>query len=324
MTHLTYLQAAVVGLVQGVSELFPVSSLGHAVLIPAVIGGQWAQNLNVAAESSPYLAFIVGLHVATAAALLIYFREDWVRIIRGLGASIRYREVYTADERLAWMIVLGTIPVGIAGLALQKTFQTVFGQPKVAAVFLTINGLILIAGERFRRHSSREADEETARQREFAELAVGRHSAGARADRQREHTAVAMSDGRLASLSYPQALLIGSAQILALIAGISRDGVAMVAGMTRGLSREDAGRFAFLLATPAILAAGVLKLPELIGTAGAGIGGQILVGSLLAGLGAYFSVRFLVKYLRTRTLTPFGIYCIVAGLGSLAYLTLIQ
>ena len=324
MTHLTYLQAAVVGLVQGVSELFPISSLGHAVLIPAVIGGQWAQNLNVAAESSPYLAFIVGLHVATAAALLIYFWQDWVRIIRGLGTSIRYREVYTADERLAWMIVLGTIPVGIAGLALQKTFQTVFGQPKVAAVFLTINGLILIAGERFRRHSSREADEETARQREFAELAVGRHSAGARADRQREHTAVAMSDGRLASLSYPQALLIGSAQILALIAGISRDGVAIVAGMTRGLSREDAGRFAFLLATPAILAAGVLKLPELFGTAGAGIGGQILVGSLLAGLGAYFSVRFLVRYLRTRTLTPFGVYCIVAGLGSLAYLTLIK
>jgi undecaprenyl-diphosphatase len=324
MTHLTYLQAAVVGLVQGVSELFPISSLGHAVLIPAVIGGQWAQNLNVAAESSPYLAFIVGLHVATAAALLIYFWQDWVRIIRGLGTSIRYREVYTADERLAWMIVLGTIPVGIAGLALQKTFQTVFGQPKVAAVFLTINGLILIAGERFRRHSSREADEETARQREFAELAVGRHSAGARADREREHTAVAMSDGRLAGLSYPQALLIGSAQILALIAGISRDGVAMVAGMTRGLSREDAGRFAFLLATPAILAAGVLKLPELFGTAGAGIGGQILVGSLLAGLGAYFSVRFLVRYLRTRTLTPFGVYCIVAGLGSLAYLTLIK
>ena len=324
MTHLTYLQAAVVGLVQGVSELFPISSLGHAVLIPAVIGGPWAQNLNVAAESSPYLAFIVGLHVATAAALLIYFWQDWVRIIRGLGTSIRYREVYTADERLAWMIVLGTIPVGIAGLALQKTFQTVFGQPKVAAVFLTINGLILIAGERFRRRSSREADEETARQREFAELAVGRHSAGARADRQREHTAVAMSDGRLASLSYPQALFIGSAQILALIAGISRDGVAMVAGMTRGLSREDAGRFAFLLATPAILAAGVLKLPELFGTAGAGIGGQILVGSLLAGLGAYFSVRFLVRYLRTRTLTPFGVYCIVAGLGSLAYLTLIK
>lgn len=322
MTDLTYLQAAVIGLAQGVSELFPVSSLGHAVLIPAVIGGQWAQNLNVAAASSPYLAFIVGLHVATAAGLLIYFRRDWVRIIRGLITSIQYREVYTADERLAWMIVLGTIPVGIAGLALQKTFQTVFGQPKLAAVFLTINGLILIAGERFRRHASLEADQESMRQREYAELAAGRHSGGARAERQREHAAVTMSDGRLASLSYPQAMLIGSAQCLALIAGISRDGVTMVAGMRRGLSREDAGRFAFLLATPAILAAGVLKLPELFGSAGAGIGGQVLIGSLLAGLGAYFSVRFLVKYLQTRTLTPFGVYCIVAGLGSLAYLTL--
>ncbi len=325
MTHLTYLQAAVVGLVQGVSELFPVSSLGHAVLIPAVIGGQWAQNLNIAAASSPYLAFIVGLHVATAAALLIYFWRDWVRIIGGLRTSIRYREVYTADERLAWMIVLGTIPVGIAGLALQKTFQTVFGRPEIAAVFLTINSIILIAGS---------ASGGTPPARPTRRPCVSGntpswppragHSAGARADRQREHAAVAMSDGRLASLSYPQAVLIGSAQALALIAGISRDGVTMVAGMTRGLSREDAGRFAFLLATPAILAAGVLKLPELFGTAGAGIGGQIVVGSLMAGLGAYMSVRFLVRYLRTRTLTPFGIYCIVAGLGSLAYLTLVK
>ncbi len=325
MTHLTYLQAAVVGLIQGVSELFPVSSLGHAVLIPAVIGGQWAANLNIAASSSPYLAFIVGLHVATAAALLIYFWRDWVRIVRGLVSSIRYREVYTADETLAWMIILATIPVGIAGVALQKTFQAVFGQPRIAAAFLVVNGVILIAGERFRRPSSREADDETARQREYAEMAaVGRHSAGPRAERQREQVAVAMSDGRLASLSYPQAMLIGSAQVLALMAGISRDGVAIVAGMFRGLSREDAGRFAFLLATPAILAAGLLKLPELFGPLGAGIHGQILLGSVLAGVGAYLSVRFLVKYLRTRTLTPFGVYCIVAGLACLAYLSLIK
>jgi undecaprenyl-diphosphatase len=323
MTHLTYLQAAVVGLVQGVSELFPVSSLGHGVLIPALIGGQWAANLNIAASSSPYLAFIVGLHVATAAALLIYFWRDWVRIFRGLVSSIRYREVYTADEKLAWMIILATIPVGIAGLALQKTFQTVFGQPRIAAAFLAVNGVILIAGERFRRQSSREADDETARQREYAEMAaVGRHSAGPRAERQSEQVAVAMSDGRLASLSYPQAMLIGSAQVLALMAGISRDGVAIVAGMFRGLSREDAGRFAFLLATPAILAAGLLKLPELFGPLGAGIHGQILLGSVLAGVGAYLSVRFLVKYLRTRTLTPFGVYCIMAGLACLAYLSL--
>ena len=325
MTHLTYLQAAVIGLVQGVSELFPVSSLGHGVLIPALLGGQWAANLSVAATSSPYLAFIVGLHVATAAALLIFFWRDWVRILGGLATSIRYREIYTADEKLAWMIVLATIPVGLAGLALQKTFQTVFGQPRLAAVFLTVNGVILIAGEHFRRRSSLEADEETARQREYAGLAaVGRHSTGPRADRQREQTAVAMSDGRLASLSYPQAVLVGSTQILALVAGLSRDGVTMVAGMRRGLSREDAARFAFLLATPAILAAGLLKLPELFGPLGAGIGGQVLLGSLLAGVGAYLSVRFLVRYLRTRTLTPFGVYCIVAGLAALAYLTLIK
>jgi undecaprenyl-diphosphatase len=325
MTHLTYLQAAVVGLVQGVTELFPVSSLGHGVLIPALLGGQWATNLNLAATDSPYLAFIVGLHVATAAALLVYFWRDWVRIIGGLFTSIRYREVATADEKLAWMIVLGTIPVGIAGVALQKTFQTVFGQPRYAAVFLALNGVILIAGERFRRRSSLDADDDAAWEREKAELVVvGRHSAGARGQRQRERAVVATADRRLAGLSYPHAVLIGSAQILALLAGISRDGVTMVAGMVRGLSREDAARFAFLLATPAILAAGVLKLPELFGPLGKGIHGQILLGSILAGAGAYLSVRFLVRYLRTRTLTPFGVYCLVAGLASLAYLSLIK
>lgn len=348
MTHLTYLQAAVVGLVQGVTELFPVSSLGHGVLIPALLGGQWATNLNLAAADSPYLAFIVGLHVATAAALIAYFWRDWVRILGGLFTSIRYREAATADERLAWMIVLGTIPVGIAGVALQKTFQTVFGQPRYAAAFLALNGVILIAGERFRRRASLDADDEIAAEREYAREAVwdraryahsgtgrhpgeaiyyrseARHSSGRRALRAEEMDDAAESDRRLTGLSYPHAALIGSAQVLALLAGISRDGVTMVAGMARGLSREDAARFAFLLATPAILAAGVLKLPELFGPLGRGIHGQILLGSILAGAGAYLSVRFLVRYLRTRTLTPFGIYCLVAGLAGLAYLTLVK
>ena len=123
-------------------------------------------------------------------------------------------------------------------------------------------------------------------------------------------------------MGYPQALVIGSAQMLALLAGISRDGVAMVAGMARGLSREDAARFAFLLATPVILAAGVLKVPDLAGPLGAGIRGQILFGSVLSGVGAYLSVRFLLRYLRTRTLTPFGVYCLIVGLASVAFLTL--
>ena len=326
MSHLTFLEAAVVGLVQGVSEMFPISSLGHNVLIPALVGGSWARDLNVSATESPYLAFIVGLHVATAIALLVYFWRDWVRIVRGFITSIRNREIYTADQKLAWMIVLATIPVGIAGLAFEHAFRVIFGQPKYAAAFLIVNGLILIGGERFRRRSSVAADVASAREREHAELvAVGRHSTSdGRAERQREQAAVEVSDRRLATLPFRPAILIGAAQILALLAGISRDGVTMVAGMARGLSREDAARFAFLLATPVILAAGALKIPDLFGPLGNGIHGQIVLASVLSGVGAYLSVRFLVRYLRTRTLTPFGIYCLIAGVGSLAYLTLVK
>src|SRR5450755_3750607 len=148
MTHLTYLEAAVVGLIQGVSELFPVSSLGHNVLIPALIGGSWASDLNVAKASSPYLAFIVGMHVATAIALLIYFWRDWIRIIGGFFSSIRHRQVQTRDQRLA------TIPVGLVGVVADKPFREVFGKPIVAGVFLIINGVILYCGERFRPQSS--------------------------------------------------------------------------------------------------------------------------------------------------------------------------
>ena len=171
MTHLTYLEAAVVGLVQGVSELFPVSSLGHNVLIPALVGGSWEADLNVSKAESPYLAFIVGLHVATALALLVYFRRDWVRIIGGFGSSIRERRVETADQRLAWMIVLATIPVGLVGLVAEHPFRVLFGKPIVAGVFLAVNGVILIAGERFRRPDSLEADERIAARRE-AELVM--------------------------------------------------------------------------------------------------------------------------------------------------------
>jgi undecaprenyl-diphosphatase len=324
---MTYLEAGFVGLIQGVSELFPVSSLGHNVLIPALVGGSWAKDLNVATPESPYLAYIVGLHVATALALIIYFWRDWVRIIRGLITSIRYREIYTVDQKLAWMLVLGTIPVGLAGLAFEKAFREIFGQAKWAAFFLIVNGVILVGTERFRRRSSLAADTVGTRQRENAELAaVGgrRHSSSAepRVERLREQAAAEVSDWRLATLPFPSAILIGAAQILGLLAGISRDGVTMCAGMWRGLSREDAARFAFLLATPVILAAGVLKVPDLFGPLGKGIHGQVLLGSILSGVGAYFSVRFLVRYLRTRTLTPFGIYCLIFGAAALAYLTL--
>ena len=155
MSHLTYLEAGVVGLIQGVTELFPVSSLGHNVLIPALVGGSWATDLNVAKPESPYLAFIVGMHVATAIALLIYFWRDWIRIIGGFFTSLAHWQgwhprVATRDETLAWMIILATIPVGLVGLVAEHTFRVLFGKPILAAIFLVVNGLILFCGERFR------------------------------------------------------------------------------------------------------------------------------------------------------------------------------
>ncbi len=336
LTHLTYLEAAVVGLVQGVSELFPVSSLGHAVLIPALIGGQWAADLNVAKAESPYLAFIVGLHVATAIALLVYFWKDWVRIVGGFASSVRDRRVETADQRLAWMIVLATIPVGLVGLVAEHTFRVIFGKPVVAGTFLAVNGVILIAGEKFRRRASLEADARVAAGRRAEPVTVGAGTAAPASSASPASPAPApaaaavvpaaavMADRRLSAMGYGRAIVIGSAQILALMAGISRDGVTMVAGMRRGLSREDAARFAFLLSTPVILAAGVLKIPDLFGPLGAGIRGQILLGSILSGLGAYAAIRFLVRYLRTRSLIPFGLYCLAAGVASVIYLGVVK
>ncbi len=338
MTHLTYLEAAVVGLVQGVSELFPVSSLGHNVLIPALVGGSWASDLSVAKANSPYLAFIVGMHVATAIALLIYFWRDWIRIIGGFFSSIRHREVQTRDQRMAWMIILATIPVGLVGVVADKPFREIFGKPIVAGVFLIVNGVILYCGERFRPRSSFRADQEIAAQRAEVLTPVpagarrpagpaapgmarqARHASGQQAARQEELVLAIQADDRLSRMGYLQALIIGASQIFALLAGISRDGITMVTGMSRGLSREDAARFAFLLATPVILAAGVLELPKLTGPEGHGIHGQILVGSILSGIGAYVSVRFLMRYFQTRTLTPFAIYCFVFGLLSVIYL----
>ncbi len=326
MSHITYLEASVVGLIQGVTELFPVSSLGHNVLLPALIGGSWATDLNVAAPESPYLAFIVGLHVATAIALLIYFWRDWVRIIGGFFSSIRHRRVETVDQKLAWMIILATIPVGLVGVVFEHEFRVLFAKPIRAAIFLVINGLILFAGEKLRTHRSLAADAEIATEEDLAERraagsGVAMHASGQRAVKQLEASRAVQADQRLTAVGYLQALVIGSSQILALLAGISRDGVVMVSGMFRGLSRQDAARFSFLLSTPVILAAGVLKLPDLTGPLGKGIHGQVIVGSVLSGVGAYLSVRFLMKYFQTRTLTPFAVYCVVVGLGSIIYLS---
>jgi undecaprenyl pyrophosphate phosphatase UppP len=471
MSHLTYLEAVVTGLVQGVTELFPVSSLGHNVLLPALIGGSWANALNVSAPKSPYLAFIVGLHVATAIAMIAYFWRDWVRIVRGFFSSLRTRSITTPDERLAWMIILATIPVGIVGAALQKVFINVFAKPDLAAVFLAVNGVILLISERMRRSrdaargaavpvpagpggrpvgapadgSGRRPDGWPAggpqpggprpggprpdgpgpegwqqqpwqqqwqgpdprygqddprygqngnsqypgnggqqppygqpqqpppgqprppqpgqpRQPQYGQPGqpgqppygqpgpppygpaqpppygreqFGRDPRGGQPGRGQQRPAgrpeqagggpdpALAADRRLSTMGYKRAVIIGAAQILALLPGISRDGIVTVAGMGRGLRREDAVRFSFLLSAPVILAAGALKAKDLTGPLSTGIHGPILVGSLIAGVGAYLSIRFLTKYFsEDRSLSPFGIYCLIAGIGSLAYLTL--
>jgi undecaprenyl-diphosphatase len=391
--HLTYLQAVVTGLVQGVTELFPVSSLGHNVLLPALIGGSWAKTLSVSAPGSPYLAFIVGLHVATAVAMIAFFWRDWLRIVRGFFSSIGQFRIATPDQRLAWMIILGTIPVGIVGVVLQKEVTNVLATPKLAAAFLAVNGVILLGSERMRRtREARRTGEAAAAPRPAfdrpaggpgygpaggppqgyqqqpqqqqwqgpdprygqddwqqpqngngngqyggrhaggdgqrgqygrdqygqgqdqygqapwgGQQPVGRHAdpagrSGATATEAETDPAVA-ADRRLSSITLGRAVIIGAAQILALCPGISRDGIVTVAGMGRGLRREDAVRFSFLLSAPVILAA--------------------IVGSLIALVGAYVSIRFLTKYFsEDKSLNPFGFYCIIAGLGSLAYLVL--
>jgi undecaprenyl-diphosphatase len=366
----TYLQAVVIALVQGVTELFPVSSLGHSVLIPAWIGGSWqtlvTQSSQQSSESSFYLAYIVALHCATALALMWFFRADWVRIIRGffrsLPATVRLSlehrrlrlSVADKDERLAWMIIFATIPVGLTGVALEHTFRTLFAKPGAAAVLLFVNGLILLGAEALRRSAVRRKQAGTAAAgredlafvpaaaqrtaaapppgaavppRETAapgypgdpgydhpgaqQSASHRRSAGGR--EVTDIDAAEQSDARLAGLSYADGIWIGATQILALLAGISRSGVTMAGGMWRGLGHEDAARFAFLLATPVILAAGVLKVPSLLGPAGAHIHGQVVVGVVVCGIAAYLSVRFLVRWFQTRTLTPFAIYCLAFG-----------
>jgi len=347
MSHLTYAEAGVIGILQGITELFPISSLGHAVLIPAIIGGSWAQDLNVSRAESPYLAFIVGLHVATAIAMIIYFWRDWVRIIKAFFASLghvispepgtqRFMPQGT-DQTLAWMIILATIPVGLAGVALEHTFRTIFSKPILTASFLFLNGFILLAGERARRrHADMEAQEiasdlQAITERQRAGVAAGgaggggRHSSGQRALKQQHASLAVEADRRIVRRTgWLGAVGLGASQILALLPGISRDGTVMVAGMFRGLSRQDAARFSFLLSAPVILAAGVLKIPDLTGPLSAGIKGPILFGSLLSGLGAYFALRFLVRYFSDpkRTLTPFAIYCLAAGLGSFIYLAI--
>jgi len=278
---ISYFQAAILGLIQGITELFPVSSLGHSVIIPKLLGWNIHQN-------DPYfLTFLVATHIATALVLLGFFWRDWWRILKGLGRSLRDREIGDTDARLAWLLVVGTIPAGILGLALESALRKIFASPQYAAVFLALNGVLLYGAELLRRRAP-QVDED--------------------------------DDTRIArTVSWRDSALVGGAQSLALIPGFSRSGMAMGGGLLVGLSHKDAARFAFLLATPIILAAGVLKLPELAGPEGNGVRGPAALGALCAAVSAWFSVRFLMRYFETQTLTPFAIYCVAAGTATAIY-----
>jgi undecaprenyl-diphosphatase len=278
---ISYLQAIILGALQGISEPFPISSLGHAVLLPHLFG--W----NIHQNDEYFLSFLVATHCATALVLFLFFLEDWKRIWFGFVRSVRGRATpRDLDARLAWLIIIGTIPAGILGIALEHKLRTLFASPTSAAIFLTINGVLLLAVERFRRRPPQPGD------------GAGGGEEG---------------DERIAKMGFRQALGIGAAQALALIPGISRSGVTMGGGLLAGLSNEDSARYAFLLATPVIGAAGVLKLPDLLGSTGDGVRGQALVGAIAAALTTWAAVKFLLRYFETNRLSPFGVYCIVAG-----------
>jgi undecaprenyl-diphosphatase len=276
----SYVQALVLGLLQGVTEPFPVSSLGHAVIVPRLFGWDIHQNDDF------FLTFLVATHLATAIVLFVFFLEDWLRILRGICRSLRDREIARddLDARLGWLLVVGTLPAAVLGLALEHKLRTLFASAASAAAFLILNGVLLLAFERWRKRAPTPGNE------------LGDHGA---------HIAQ--------TLSWRQAIAIGTAQAAALIPGISRSGITMGGGLLAGLSNEDAARYGFLLATPIIGAAAVLRLPDLFGSAGDGVRGPALVGALAAALTTFLAVKFLLRFFEANRLTPFGIYCIAAG-----------
>ena len=289
MHPISYFQAIVLGLLQGVSELFPVSSLGHSVILPRLLG--W----NIHQNDAYFITFLVATHLATALVLLGFFWRDWVRIVRGLVRSLRERQIAPddVDAKLGWLLVVGTVPAGLLGLLLEHALRDVFASAQSAAFFLMLNGVMLFGAEALRRRAP------------APELV--------RAD----------ADARLARrLTFRDAVGVGAAQAVALIPGFSRSGATMGGGLLVGLSNEDAARFAFLLATPIIGAAAALKLPELLGRQGDGVRGPALAGAVAAAITAYLAVRFLMRFFQTNRLTPFAVYCVVAGALASGYFLL--
>ncbi len=301
---MNFFQAVVIGLIQGLTELFPISSLGHTVLIPTWIGGTWATLVRQESEAeSPYLAFVVGLHLATAIVLLGFYVREWGRLIVGWFRSLGRRRVISDEERLAWLIVIATVPVGAIGIAFEHQFRVLFAKPVAAAAFLMVNGVILFAGDWQRRRRGVEG---------VPTISPG----GERLGDRRIVPMDAAAERELSRIGFVSAAVIGASQALALLAGISREGVAMVGGLFRGLNNENAMRFAFLLSTPVIFSAGILKIPDLMGSPGDGIRYQVLAGSAAAAATSLFAVIFLSRYFKTRTLLPFAVYSLLFGFAS--------
>ena len=275
---MTIPQALVLGLLQGVTELFPVSSLGHSVLLPAIF--RWPLD-----EHDPsFLVFLVATHLATALVLFFFYWREWMQIFGGMWRTFIARNIdeREAEGKLGWLLVVATVPAGILGILFEKPLQQLFATPTYAAAFLSLNGALLFGAERLRRR-------------------------------------VVTKDARLGALSWASAIFIGCMQSLALLPGFSRTGATLAGGLLSGVSHEDAARFAFLLATPIIAAAAVLKLPELLTDARPDVA-AIATGSAAAAAAAYLSVRYLTRYFRSHTLMPFAFYCALAGLVCLGLL----
>lgn len=281
---INYLQALILGLLQGISELFPVSSLGHSVLFAWLAGWNNIVADQAKAESF-FVAFLVLLHVGTALALLIYYRKEWYKIISGFFSSLAKRSINKSNEKLAWLLIIATIPAGLMALIFEKILRSQFAKPLSAAIFLFINGLILLSADQYMRNHKLHVP------RKDFHMESSRHHATEK-------------------LNYSKSIIIGVSQVFALLAGISRSGITMFSGILTGLDYEDSARFSFLLATPIILAAGLYEIGDFFGPLSSGVHGQMILGGVAAGIAAYFSVRFLDKYFRNKTLRPFGIYCV--------------
>lgn len=285
-------------LLQGVTELFPVSSLGHTVIIPGILG--WNETLH----SDAFLPLLVTLHLGTSVALLTFFWRDWLQLLQG-GARTVIAGRFTPDVdpeghgRQLALVIVGTIPAGLIGLLFQHPLEQVFSIPVLAAAFLAANGAVLLAGERLWRRQRLQEKAVAAEAPMFG--SVGRS---------------------INEMTFGQAVIIGFAQSFALIPGFSRSGLTMVTGMLNGLSHEAAARFSFLLATPVILAAGALEIPKLLDPKYSADLPIAAIGGVVAGVAAFLSVKFLMKYFETNRLDPFAYYCVIAGTAAFLYFLL--